>query len=60
MNINIEVRYFREEVESMVINAHVARFGNAPEGMRWHVESTYGGRVEVKAVDTKETEAGEL
>jgi len=57
MKISIEVRYSGEEVESIVMAAHVARFGEAPEGMAWHGESTYSGRVEVTAVEVNETEA---
>jgi hypothetical protein len=57
MKISIEVRYSGEEVEAIVMAAHVARFGAPPEGMAWNVNSTYSGRVEVTAVEIKETEA---
>jgi hypothetical protein len=56
MNITIEVTYSKAEVAAMVLAAHVARFGNAPDGMKWDVEYSYRG-YEVKAVDANETEA---
>jgi hypothetical protein len=57
MNISIEVKYDKDEVAAMVIAAHMAMFGIAPEGMKWSVEASYSGRFEVTAVDAKETEA---
>ena len=58
MNITIEVTYSKDEVAAMVLAAHVARFGNAPDGMKWLVDASYSYRgYEVKAVDAKETES---
>jgi len=57
MKIRMEVKYSNAEVSAMVTAAHVAKFGNPPDGMKWCVESTYGGQYEVTAVDANETEA---
>jgi hypothetical protein len=57
MRIKMEVGYSECEVAEMVRTAHVARFGNAPKGMKWHVEYSYSGRFEVTAVDATETES---
>jgi hypothetical protein len=60
MKITIEATYDKDEVSAMVLTAHVARFGNAPEGMMWVVDSTYTYRgYEVKAVDAIKDEVTE-
>jgi hypothetical protein len=40
MRIRMEVKYSSAEVSAMVMAAHVAKFGNPPDGMKWCVEST--------------------
>ena len=57
MKIKMEVTYNKNETEDIVRAAHMARFGNAPEGMKWHIEYSYSGKYEVTAVDDNETEA---
>ena len=57
MKIKMEVTYNAEETAAIVLAAHVARFGQAPDGMKWWVEYSYSGRFEVTAVDENETEA---
>jgi hypothetical protein len=57
MKIKMEVTYNENDTADIVMAAHVSRFGNAPEGMKWRVEYSYSGRFEVTAVDAKETEA---
>ena len=60
MKIVIEATYDKNEVSAMVLAAHVARFGNAPDGMKWSVDSSYSFRgYEVKAVDESENEVTE-
>jgi hypothetical protein len=55
--MKIDVTYNVAEVEAMVMAAHVARFGAAPEGMEWRVQSSYSGRFDVTAVEKTNTEA---
>jgi hypothetical protein len=55
--MKIEVTYNGAEVEAMVMAAHVARFGAAPEGKKWRIKYSYSGQFEVTAVDANETEA---
>jgi len=57
MKIRIEVTYTADETAAIVMAAHMARFGQAPEGMKWCVEYSYSGRFEITAVDANETEA---
>jgi hypothetical protein len=57
MRIRMEVKYSSAEVTAMVMAAHVATFGNPPDGMKWSAEFTYSGQFEVTAVDENETEA---
>jgi hypothetical protein len=57
MKISMEVKYDQTDVAEIVMAAHVARFGDAPEGTKWSVSHTYSGKFEVTAVDANETEA---
>ena len=50
MKFTIEARYDKCEVEEIIMLAHRAKFGAAPDGMMWCADLDYTDSVVVKAV----------
>jgi len=51
----MKVEYTREETDAMILDAHVARFGALPTGMKWEVSRLYGTLI-IESVRDKSVE----
>ena len=50
--MKIEVEYDDDEVNTMLMAKHAARFGDAPAGDEWVVTSRYGSTIHTVANET--------